>query len=119
MPTAGTSAAARFNENLQVDLSFSADTVASHDTEVFSKYSPSVPVISEDPQEAWGVFASSQIGIFGPPKCIQMDEWGARGNEFWIDFARSAGLNPFSEVRVRSIGFLNEEVAPREQFIAA
>ena len=43
--------------------------------------SPGTLPLSIVPQEAWGVFRSSRIAIFGGPNCIQMIEGSKWGNE--------------------------------------
>ena len=75
-PIAGTSTVAMFNEKLRVDLLSLHDILAFHVMGVFSEYSLLIPVRTKNPQEVWGAFCNSRIGVFGPPQCIQMDEVG-------------------------------------------
>ena len=85
LPAAGGSDVATFNEELQVDLLLFGDIIALHVMDVFSTCSALTPVHSKKGQEAWGVFPSLRIGIFGPPECILMDEGGKCENEAWTD----------------------------------
>ena len=48
---------------------------------VFPKYSLLVRVRTKNPQEAWGAFRDSRIGVFGLPQRIQIDECGVWKNE--------------------------------------
>ena len=80
--TAGTSAISIFNEKLQLDLLFWGEIVPLHseNSELL------IPAHSENPKEVWGAFATLRSGIFGPSKCIRMDEGGEWKNEVWADF---------------------------------
>ena len=49
--------------------------------EVFPEYSLLISARSKNPQEIWGAFCSSWIGMFGQPKRIQTDEAGAWEDE--------------------------------------
>ena len=75
-----------FNEKLQVDFLFSDAIAALHVMDVFSMYSPVPPARPKNPQEVWGAISNLRIGIFGPPKCIQMDEGKGRKDEVWTDY---------------------------------
>ena len=68
-------------EKLQVDLLFLGDSVAPRAMDVYSKYYPLAPARSKNPQEVWGAFRNSRIGVFGPPQCIQMDGGGGWKSE--------------------------------------
>ena len=59
-----------------MDLLFLDDLIALHIMDVFSKYSILTRVRSKNPQEVWGAFVSSWIGVFGPPKSLHLDEGG-------------------------------------------
>ena len=65
-----------FNEKLQLDLPFLDDIIALHVTDVFPMNSSLTPVRYKKPRGVWDVSSSLQVGIFGPPECTQMDEWG-------------------------------------------
>ena len=80
-PAVGTSTVALSNEKLQVDLLFLDNIIARDIMDVYSKYSRLIPVRAKNPQEAWGAFRSSWIGIFGLPWSIQLDEGGEWKNE--------------------------------------
>ena len=73
MPIAGTPTATAMREESRADLLFLGDASALR----------AVDILPENPQEAWGVFRSSRIAVFGIPKRIQMDgcEVRARRNE--------------------------------------
>ena len=75
-PAAGTSTAAMFHQNLNVDLLFLGDIIALHVMALSSKYSPLIPVRTKTPQEVRDAFYASRVGVFGPPMIIQMDEGG-------------------------------------------
>ena len=94
-PIAGTSAVAMFNEKLQVDLLFLDDLIALHIMAVFPKYSILTLVRSKNPLEVWDAFVACWIGIFGPPKAIQMDEGGEWKNEVWADFCADRRIKLF------------------------
>ena len=94
-PIAGTSTMAMFNEKLQVDLLFSGDPVVLHIMDVFSNYSILTPVRSKNPLEVWDAFVFCRVGIFGPPKAIQMDEGGGWKNEVWTDFCAGRRIKLF------------------------
>ena len=51
------------------------------------------PVQSKNPQEARDVSCSGWLGIFGPPKSIQMDEGGERKNAIWTDSRAECRIN--------------------------
>ena len=53
--------------------------------DVFSKYSVLTPVRSKNPLEVWDAFLACWVGIFGPPRAIQMDEGGEWKNDLWRD----------------------------------
>ena len=65
--------------------------------DVFSKYSILTPVRSKNPLEVWDAFVACWIGIFGPPKAIQMDEGGEWKNEVWADFCTGRRIKLFSQ----------------------
>ena len=67
IPVGGTSTVAMFSEKLRADSPFSDDIIAPHVVDVFSKYSPLIPVRTKNPQEARDAGCSPWIGIFGPP----------------------------------------------------
>ena len=87
-----------FNEKLQAGLSFLGDVVALRVMDVYSKYSLRIPVHTKNPQEVWGAFRSSRIGVFGPPMSARMDEGGERKDELWAEIASSA-TNPIAVSR--------------------
>ena len=55
---------------------FLGGVVVLHGQRVFPKYSLPTPACFKNPREAWGASSNSRIGMFGPPKCFQMDEGG-------------------------------------------
>ena len=76
---------ATFSEKSQVDLLFLGDVFALHIMDLCSRYSPLIPVRTEGPQEVRDAFCSSEIGIFGPPWIIQLDEDGEWKTELWAE----------------------------------
>ena len=66
-PAAGISTVATLNGKLQAGLLFLGDIVALHVMDVFSKYSPLIPVRTKNPQEVRDAFCGSWIGVSGPP----------------------------------------------------
>ena len=74
IPISGTSTVSMFKERLQMDLLFLDGIIALHIMGVFSKYSILTRVRSKNPQEVWDAFISSWVGVFGPPKCLHLDE---------------------------------------------
>ena len=84
-----------FDEKLLADLLFLDDITALRAMDVFSTSAPSMPVRAKNPQEVWGAFCNSRIGIFGPPQCVQMDKGGEWGNEVWAE--------SHSERRIKSL----------------
>ena len=59
IPVAGTSSVSSFNERVQVDPPFSDDLIALHVPDLFSRYSPPVPVRSKNPEEVRETFGAS------------------------------------------------------------
>ena len=94
-PIAGTPTVAMFNEKLQVDLLLLDDLIVLLTMGVFSKYSVLTPVRSKNPLEVWDAFVACWIGIFAPPKAIQMDEGGEWKNEAWADFCADRRIKLF------------------------
>ena len=76
VPVAGTPTASIPNEELQEDLLFLGGIPALHATDVFSRYSLLIPVRPKNPVEVRGAFCTSQIGVSGQPRSIQMDARG-------------------------------------------
>ena len=63
-----------------MDLLFLDDIITLTILDVFSKYRILTRVRPEDPQEVWGAFLPSWVGVFGAPKvCIRGEggEWNA------------------------------------------
>ena len=77
VPVTGSPKVSTFNEKLQVGLLFLHGIIVLRVTDVFSKYSLPMPVRPKNPQEVRDSFASLWVGVFGPPKCVQMDEGDA------------------------------------------
>ena len=65
-----------FNKKLRIDLFFPNGITTLHVLDVFLKYSSLSPERPKGPQDEWDILSGLRIGIFGPPKCIQMDERG-------------------------------------------
>ena len=82
---AGTSTASIFNGKAQVGPLFLGDIVAPRAMDMHSKYSMFLLAQSKNPREVWDTFCGGCLGIFGPPKSIQMDEGGERQDEIWTD----------------------------------
>ena len=95
IPIAGNSSVSTFNEKLQVDLLFSDDLIVLHIMDVYSKYSILTPVRPKNPLEVWDAFVTCWIGIFGPPRAIQMDEGGEWKNEARTDFCADRRIKLF------------------------
>ena len=75
------------------------DLIVLHIMDVFSKYSVITPVRSKNPLEVWDAFIAWWVGIFGPPRAIQMDEGGEWKNEVWTDFCTDRRIKlPFQGV---------------------
>ena len=85
--------------------------------DVFSKYSILTPVRSKNPLEVRDASVASWIGIFGPPKAIQMDEGGEWKNEAWTDFCADRRIKLFSRARALARGFRKDAMALREASI--
>ena len=84
-PYAGTSAVSMFHEKVQVDLPFLNEIIALRAMVMYAEYSFLFPGQSANPREVWDVFCGGRLGIFGPPKGVQMDEGGECQNEIWTD----------------------------------
>ena len=69
VPITGTS-------TLRIDQLFPDDIIAPHVMGVFPEFSVVTPLRSDNAQGAWGAFPGLRVGLFGPTKCIRMDEWG-------------------------------------------
>ena len=111
IPISGTSTVSMFNERLQMDLLFLDDIIAWHIMDVFSKYSFLTRVRPKNPQGVWDAFISSWVGVFGPPKCLHLDE-GANGKMISGETCVwNVALNWFSRVRVVIPGFWNDAMA--------
>ena len=68
-----------FNEKAHVDRLYSDDIIALRAIDMPPKYPLLAPVQPENPEEVWDAFCSCWLGVLGPPKSIQMDEWGRMG----------------------------------------
>ena len=84
-PMAGNSTASVFNGKLQADLPFLDSSITVRAMDVFSKYPPLIPVRAKHPRGVWGAFFTSRIGVFGPLRCIQMDDGGEWKNKAWTE----------------------------------
>ena len=65
-----------------VDLLLLGDIVALHVVDVIPKYSPSIPVRSNNSLEVWDTFRDARDGVFGRPQGMLTDmdeEWGNEG----------------------------------------
>ena len=76
VPIAGTSTAAMFNEQVQVDLLFMDEIIALRAMDTVSEYSLFLSVQPETPQEVWEALCGGCLGIFGSPKNARGDEGG-------------------------------------------
>ena len=83
-----------FNERLQMDLLFWDDIIALRNMDVFSKYSNLARARSKNPQEVWGAFLSSWVGVFGAPKSLHFDEGGEWGSDLWRDLCVGRRVKP-------------------------
>ena len=61
---------------IRIDQLFLDDIIAPHVMGVFPEFSVVTPLRSDNAQGAWGAFPGLRVGLFGPTKCIRMDEWG-------------------------------------------
>ena len=110
-PAARASTAARFNEKLRVDLLFFDDIIAVGAMDVCSKYSLLILVRTRNLTEVCGAFRNPGFGVFGPPRCVQMD-----GGQ---NFVRDEDLNYLFKVLARTPGFLSAAMVLRAEFIIA
>ena len=74
-----------FNEKAQVGLLFLDDIIAPCSLDTFPGYSLLPPAQHQSPQDVRDVFRADWLGIFRPPKGIQMDGGGEWKNEIWTD----------------------------------
>ena len=93
-PIAVTSAVAIFNETFQEDLLLLGDVISPRSMDVFSKFSPLIPVRKENPREVWDACRNSWIGVSGPPQRTRMDEGWQWRNEV------SAELRPDRRIKL-------------------
>ena len=92
-PAAGASSVAMFNVELRANPLFLDDIIADRAMAVFSKYSLLIRVCSKNPQEAWGAFCDSRIGVFGLPQCVQIAPsipGGRDRNASWNKISKTA-----------------------------
>ena len=108
-----------FNGKLQIELLSLDDIVASHVMDASSKYSPPVPARSKNPQELRGVSSGSWIGIFGPPKCIQTEEWAKRRNGVRANSCSGRRIKFLFQGRARACGYLDAGMVWLEESIIA
>ena len=80
VPDAGPAAIAMPNEKLLADLLFLGDPISLRAMNVPSNCSLPNTVRPKNPQDAWGLFRSACIGIFGQPDSIRMHGGGEWGN---------------------------------------
>ena len=85
-PAAGAPTVAMISEKPQAGLLFLEYAIALHVMDVFSDIPLLIAVRAKNPQEVWGAFCSSWIGVFGPPMSIRMDEGGGRKNKLRPQF---------------------------------
>ena len=83
IPISGTSSASMFNERQRIDLLFLDDIIAQRVMGVFSRYSILTRVRSKSPEDVWGAFLPSCVGVLGAPKSLHLDGGGAWGNDLW------------------------------------
>ena len=73
LPIAGTSTASYFQGELQMDLLFLDDVIASRAINTYPKYFLLIPARPKAPLGRWDGPRSVRIAIFGRPRWIQME----------------------------------------------